>query len=280
MTAEEARKKEVRDALEMETRPLFPMIYDEFVEADALAEGEDALSEIIKSAIYSYFLNRNLQTITEDAIREYERRLGITAGGTIEERRRQIAEIINRRFVMNDAALLEIIQALPGGSTNDFEVDARALVLQLEKKTNTEGEHEAEELKEALETAQPLIPMNVETRIAVLAENRIEANVIYGWTGGTISGLGEVKYISPPTLDILIDTITGAEKPMNPQPKQEFVDKGGTGFEGHGAPTLQEYQTSVLSVPKGGTGFDGHGAPTLQDFGTTLFFTIPNTPDA
>lgn len=254
-THKEAVERALLEALDEETRPLFPAIYEEFMEADALAQGEDALGGVIKEIISRYWQDRNLQTLTGKAAGQFEEKLGLSHSGTIEERRAAIIQAINRRFVMNDAELLEIIQALPGGSTNDFEVDARALVLQLEKKTNTEGEHEAEELKEALETAQPLIPMNLETGIAVLAENRIEANVIYGWTGGTISGLGEVIYSSPPTLYNIIDTVTGEDKQCREPPKLALIDKGGAMFTSNKQlETIAPYNSNP-TVDKGGAMF-------------------------
>lgn len=160
MTLKDSRDKEVRDALDIETRPLFPGIYEGFIEADALAQGEDAILGVLRNAIYRYFQNRNLQTLNEEAAEALESGLGLSHTGTIEERRATLIEVINRRFVLNDAEIAARIEQMANGEDVRFRIDPQALKLEIWKDGGEDGsEFIAYDIAEAL---KPMIPQNLQ----------------------------------------------------------------------------------------------------------------------
>ena len=174
---------------------LIPQFYDGVLEATRVQQVHDAIIEPFCDAIMRIHRNAYIQTMDGDALSAMERGLGIDIYGTIEQRRQAVINAMSDPHIMNDSALLALIQSLSGGATNDFSIDAQNLILQFEKMTNTQGEHEADELKEALETAQPVIPSNLATEMAVLAENDIEATAIYGWTSILETDLGTPEFV-------------------------------------------------------------------------------------
>lgn len=160
MTLRDKRDKEVREALEIETRPLFPAIYEGFIEADALAQGEDAILRVLRNAIYQYFQNRNLQTLKEEAAYALESGLGLAHSGTIEERRAALIEAINKRFVMNEATLAERIERMANGEDVRFRIDPQALTLEIwTQGGENDGEFVAYDITQAL---MPIIPQNLQ----------------------------------------------------------------------------------------------------------------------
>lgn len=181
------------DALDVETRPLFPAIYEDFTEVEALAQGEDKLLSIIKDIIYQYWQNRNLQTLTEQAAAVFETELGLSHSGTIEERRSRIAEAINRKFVLNDAALLALIQSLAGGETNEFDVDPKMLELWLKKATNTESSSEFEDLTTVRQTIEPIIPQNLAIKLKVEAATEKTIHATYCGISWLRTNIGHVE---------------------------------------------------------------------------------------
>lgn len=131
MTTAETIDTEVREALDLETRPLFPSIYDGVREADALAQAEDALLGILCAAVYSYHQNRNLQTIRKEAAEALETGLDITPQGTLEERRAAIMRTLRKRSNISVGDLLELARQYTGEDVT-IDVNPQTLTLKIE----------------------------------------------------------------------------------------------------------------------------------------------------
>lgn len=180
MTLKDDRDKEVRDALDIETRPLFPAIYEGFIEADALAQGEDAILSVLRNAVYRYFQNRNLQTLNEEAAYALESGLGLDHSGTIEERRETLIEAVNKRFVFNDKALAEKIEQLSEGKPIRFSIDAQKLILKIWNDDIEEnGEFTAYDISQNL---KPIIPQNIQMVAEDKAQIETNLNQVIGST--------------------------------------------------------------------------------------------------
>lgn len=203
-TLREKIESAVKEALEAETRPLFPRIYDGFKEADALAEGEDRLLEVLSNLIYRYFQDRNLRTITEAKAAEYEAVLGIEPAGGIEARRAAIINAINRQFVLNDAKLHELCQALADGHDIEERTDPQALTLGIFSADDEDG-GESPTL-EVVRGIRPVIPLNLAVFAGVetsytknVTANHGHATTIWGHLG-LVSEIGP----QPPAQAIII----------------------------------------------------------------------------
>lgn len=203
-TLREKIESAVKEALEAQTRPLFPRIYDGFKEVEALAEAEDKLHEILSNAIYEYFQDRNLRTITEAKAAEYEAALGIEPAGGIEARRAAIINAINRQFVLNDAKLHELCQALADGHDIEERTDPQALTLGIFSADDVDG-GESPTIG-VVNGIRPIIPLNlavfagIETAYTkTITVNHGHASTIWGHIG-LVSEVGP----QPPAQAIII----------------------------------------------------------------------------
>jgi ribosomal protein L7/L12 len=180
MSLKDTRDEEVRAALDIETRSLFPRFYEGYIEADELAKGENALLRILANIVYEYFKNRNLRTVQESVIEVYEQKLEIEAQGTIENRRTTIIEAINKRFVFNNKALAEKIEQLSEGKPIRFSIDAQKLILKIWNDDIEEnGEFTAYDITQYL---QPIIPQNIQLQAEDKAQIETNLNQVIGIT--------------------------------------------------------------------------------------------------
>lgn len=184
MTLKDSRDKEVREALDIGTRPLFPGIYEGFIEVDALAQGENAILGVLRNAVYRYFQNRNLQTLNKEAAEALESGLGLAHSGTIEQRRVALYEAINKRFFLNDAELEARIERLADGEDVRFRGDPQALTLEIWKDGGEDGsEFIAYDIAEAL---KPIIPQNLQLVAEMYAD---ELDIDERMTMGTVCAI-------------------------------------------------------------------------------------------
>ena len=165
MTIRENVDKEVRDALDVETRELFPKIYNGFTEADALAQAENALLKVISSVIYKYFQNRNLQTMNEEVVTAFEDGLGLPSAGSLDARRTAVISRINARFINNDQTIESRAKEAANNNTIKVNADSQALTAEVTTTTNS-STATFEELITALKAIRGLIPQNLEAYAA------------------------------------------------------------------------------------------------------------------
>lgn len=165
MTIRENVDKEVRDALDVETRELFPKIYNGFTEADALAQAEDALLKVISNVIYKYFQNRNLQTMNEEVVAAFEEGLGLPSAGSLDARRTAVISRINARFINNDQTIESRAREAANNNTIKVNADSQALTAEVTTATNSSAAT-FDELITALKAIRGLIPQNLEAYAA------------------------------------------------------------------------------------------------------------------
>ena len=165
MTIRENVDKKVSDALDVETRELFPKIYNGFTEADALAQAEDALLTVISKVIYKYFQNRNLQTMNEEVVTAFEDGLGLPSAGSLDARRTAVISRINARFINNDQTIESRAKEAANNNTIKVNADSQALTAEVTTATNS-STATFEELITALKAIRGLIPQNLEAYAA------------------------------------------------------------------------------------------------------------------
>lgn len=165
MTIRENVDKEVLDALDVETRELFPKIYNGFTETDALAQAEDALRKVISNVIYKYFQNRNLQTLNEEVVAAFEEGLGLPSAGNLDARRTAVISRINARFINNDQTIESRAREAANNNTIKVNADSQALTAEVTTATNS-STATFDELITALKAIRGLIPQNLEAYAA------------------------------------------------------------------------------------------------------------------
>lgn len=165
MTIRENVDKEVLDALDVETRELFPKIYNGFTETDALAQAEDALLKVISNVIYKYFQNRNLQTMNEEVVAAFEEGLGLPSAGSLDARRTAVISRINARFINNDQTIENRAKEAANNNTIKVNADSQALTAEVTTATNS-STATFDELITALKAIRGLIPQNLEAYAA------------------------------------------------------------------------------------------------------------------
>ena len=194
-TLREKIESAVKEALEAATRPLFPRIYDGFKDVEALAEAEDKLLSLLSNAIYDYFQDRNLRTITEAKAAEYEAALGIEAAGDIETRRAVIINAINKQFVLNDARLHEICLALADGHDIDERIDPQALTLGIFSADDADGGESP--TVGVVNGIRPIIPLNLAVFAGIETAYTKTVTVNHGHAGTIWGHIGLVSEVGP-----------------------------------------------------------------------------------
>ena len=197
MIEKERMEAKVMDALGIKTRELFPTIYEGFKEIEELAKAEDALLQVLKNIIYSYFNNRNMQTYTLAMIEAFENALGIRPQSQdIEARRSAIIERVNARFVNNDQTMEAL--AREGGGNDSIILNTDCAALKTEVTTET-GSNAAtfDELIAALRAIRPKMPQN----IVIQAVDKTQLNKMLTSYGASRTVLAiNAGHATPPTL--------------------------------------------------------------------------------
>lgn len=115
---------------ELRTRSVFPKIYDGFTEIDELANGEDALLDTIRTLVVTALDDKVISTASPEKVSEFEENLYLSSIGlTMDERRQQILDYLNRSRVFNDKALSELVASMAGGRDTSIAIDHNSLTL-------------------------------------------------------------------------------------------------------------------------------------------------------
>ena len=112
------------------TWDLFPAIYDGFLEANELSLAEDRMLQLVASAVQTATNDKIISTASAEKVAEYEDVFGLSAAGlTLDERRQQVIDYINRSRVINEETLHDLCQSLAPGYTVYEKTDPQALTL-------------------------------------------------------------------------------------------------------------------------------------------------------
>ena len=172
----------------------FPAVYDGFLEADELSLAEDKMLQLVASAVLTATDDKLISTASSDKVSEYEEQLGLSAGSmTLEQRRHQVIDFINRSRVINAEDLRAIVRTLDGGETNDIEVNSRRLLLRIKKVANTESEDDMSDLVNAWHVVQPVIPQNLNVELRTTARLDKNLSAVYCSTSWLSVNIGAVE---------------------------------------------------------------------------------------
>ena len=174
MTIQEKMEREVNSSIDVETRTLFPSLYDGFRETDALAQGENAILHVLKNIIYRYFKDRNMQTMTENAVAVFEERLGLSQTGTVQERRQRVIDSINTRFINNDLTIEERAREAAGNRAILVNTDCRTLIADITTQNSEDATFD--ELIAAHRGIQAEMPQNI--LIRAIAKIRMHKTLV------------------------------------------------------------------------------------------------------
>ena len=190
---------------DLTTADYFPAIYNGFVEADALVQGENSLLGLIREYVIQLWQNRNLLSMTEEKTAEFENRLHITpsASQTLDDRRQTVADAINERFVLNDATLHEICQGLAPDFTVYEKTDPQELTLGVF--TTEDGEDGELPAVGIVDTIRPTVPQNLALYAGVETHFERVAVISHASFSALKAGLGKVQRKAPEPNVIVVD---------------------------------------------------------------------------
>lgn len=171
---------EIKGLSEQSCAGLFPSYYDGVLEAERISQIDDAIIENFVAAILRLFRNAYIQTADADVVAEFEKEFDLSATSTIEERRQNIIEFINRLRVIGDETILEA--AKEAAETDDIEVTTNAITMicQIEP---TQENVTFEQLFKAVKNLLPIIPQ----AILLQAVKRIEKTLSLQVFGGCMT---------------------------------------------------------------------------------------------
>lgn len=189
------------------TWELFPAIYDGFLEADELSLAEDRMLRLIASAVLTCANDKLISTAGSDRIEEYEAEFGLSSEGlTLEERRQQVADYINRSRVFNEDKLHALAQSLAPGFTVYERTDPQALTLGI----FTEEEDVQGHLPAVAIVPQiaPKVPQNLALYAGADTEFDRPVVISHGHYTALLADIGLVERSQPPMVALggTIDT--------------------------------------------------------------------------
>lgn len=180
------------------TADYFPAIYEGFVEAEALEQGEDALLGIMSSYVLELWQNRNLLSMDDEKTSLFEKQLHIvpTPSQSLDDRRAAVADAINERFVLNDATLHEICQSLAPDFTVYEKTDPQELTLGVfTEEDDNQGHLPAVGIVNEI---RPTVPQNLALYAGVDTSFDRPLVVSHAHFSALWAGLGVVEWHEPP----------------------------------------------------------------------------------
>ena len=262
------------------TWDLFPAIYDGFLEADELSLAEDRMLQLVASAVQTATNDKIISTASAEKVAEYEDAFGLSASGlTLDERRQQVLDYINRSRVINEETLHELAQSKAPGYTVYEKTDPQALTLGIfTEEDDAQGHLPAVGIVDEI---RPTVPQNLALYAGVDTTFDRPIVISHAHFSALWAGLGTVeRHVPEITLYYFINKETGEETRGNEEPKNEVLPKGGKMIEGAKAIAMQSYVEPVYTMNKGGKMIEGAKVPLAQRLGTSLYFIISKTPDA
>ncbi len=180
------------------TATYFPAIYEGFVEADALIQSEDSLLGLMRDYAQQLWQNRNLLSMTEEKVALFEEMLHLTpnVSQSLDDRRQAVADAVNERFVLNDAKLHEICQALAPGFTAYERTDPQALTLGIF--TEEDAEDGTLPAVGIVDGIRPTVPQNLALYAGVDTSFDRPLVVNHAHFSALWAGLGVVEWHEPP----------------------------------------------------------------------------------
>lgn len=182
------------------TAAYLPAIYEGFVEADALVQSEDALLGLLRDYAQQLWQNRNLLSMTVEKVALFEEMLHLSPGASqsLDERRQTVADTVNGRFVLNDAKLHEICQALAPGFTVYERTDPQALTLGVF--TEEDADDGSLPAVGIVDEIRPTVPQNLALYAGV--DTAVERDVVvsHAHFSALWAGLGVVERHEVPPL--------------------------------------------------------------------------------
>lgn len=194
------------------TAACFPAIYDGFVEADALVQGEDALLGLLRDYAQQLWQNRILLSMTEEKVALFEEMLHLTPGASqsLDDRRQTVTDAVNERFVLNDAKLHETCQVLAPGFTVYERTDPQELTLGVfTEEDDAQGHLPAVGIVDEI---RPTVPQNLALYAGV--ETAFDRSIVisHAHFSALWAGLGVVRHKEARRQYIVVDEETGKIK--------------------------------------------------------------------
>lgn len=171
------RKKTLYYLSQLNTREIFPKLYDGFKEIDELAKGEEELISVARDCVKLVASDKYITEANATKVAEYESELGLSPTGlSIEERREQLVNFLGRNRVINDAAVHEKAKRESGIDDIDVTTDCTALTMVISAPENSEDEDEGQKVIDAARAMLPYAPQNLSIGAAVKSTNDVNIN--------------------------------------------------------------------------------------------------------
>lgn len=179
------------------TRGVFPRIYDDFLEIDELAKGEDGLLGYIRDGVLNAFNDKELSTAGVDKIAEYESHLGLDPTGlSLEQRRQRVIGYINRSRELNETDLHALVQSLAGDNPAFEHTDPEELILEIGTRDDApDGSIPAVGI---IRTIMPTVPQNLVLHARVNCNVDMDMVTNHAHFGAISSSLPRLVYRPAP----------------------------------------------------------------------------------
>lgn len=193
------------------TWDLFPEIYNGFLEADELSLAEDRMLQLVASAVQTCMDDKVISTASSDKITEYEDGLCLSGEGlTLDERRQQVVDYINRSRVVNEETLHTLAQSKAPGYTVYEKTDPQELTLGVF--TEEDDEQGGLPAVGVIDEIRPTVPQNLELYAGVETSFDRPLVVNYAHFSALWTSLGVIEWspVPPPP-------------PPPPEPEYSFI---------------------------------------------------------
>lgn len=218
------------------TWDLFPEIYDGFLEADELSLAEDRMLQLVASAVQTATNDKIISTASAEKVAEYEDAFGLSASGlTLDERRQQVIDYINRSRVINETKLHELCQSLAPGFTVYEKTDPQALTLGVfTEEDDAQGHLPAVGIVDEI---RPTVPQNLALYAGVDTAFDRGVVVSHAHFSALWAGLGTVERQVPRGMPVG-GVLTANSDEVVEMEVPERMENGGINFTGELRPNI------------------------------------------
>lgn len=171
------RMRWLYDVENVDTRIIFPKLYDGFLEIDEISKGENDILSILRDCVLKAVHNKLILTADHEKLLEYENNLGLKPQGGLDTRRETVLNFLAKSRVINEQALQTLAREYAQSNNIRIQVEPSTLTLHVWQYENTNDQNGKSLAHDVRLKLLPKIPQNLDTVAEIYANSHTNTNI-------------------------------------------------------------------------------------------------------